>query len=149
MKTKERKNEVLRVMHEMHAKARTQDDFTAAKVARAADISIVYLYRLTGREFIELRSQLSGPRKPKETTIRKLKMLIKELRAQIRKLNTRLKNAAFEEIAEAIRMIERLDDENRSLRADVMSLRRRFNQREQVVIPHHQDTSYRILRSYY
>jgi hypothetical protein len=149
VKASDRKHEVLRVMHEIYAKAHTQDDFTATKIARVISISTVWFYRLVGQEFIELRSQLPGSRKPKEATIGKLKKLIKELRAQIRTLNTRLKNAAFEETAEAIRMIERLDDENRSLRADVVLLRRRLDQREQVIIPQYQDLGYRILRSYY
>jgi nicotinate-nucleotide pyrophosphorylase len=119
----------------MFEKAKTQADFTAKKIAREAGVSVVLFYRLVGERFKELRSQLDGPRPPAGTVIAKLKGQIKELRRQVRELKARLKAAALGEIAEAIRMIERLDEENRMLRSEVKLLRQRISESEVVVIP--------------
>ena len=123
LKAGERRESVLQVMREMHAGAKSQEDFTAAKVAGRAGISVVWLYRLAGEEFRELRAQLEGSRRPKESVIKKLKRQISSLRREVRELKAKLKAAAREQIIEAIRTIELLDAENRMLRAEVKTLR--------------------------
>jgi regulator of replication initiation timing len=147
MPSDERRAQIQQVMLMLYEKAQSQADFTAVKIAGEAGVSVVLFYRLVGGEFKELRSQLEGPRRPAGTVISTLKSQVKELRRQIRELKTRLKATALEEIAEAIRMIERLDDENRMLRSEISLLRRRMVESEQVVIPVLQDNmDYRIKR---
>lgn len=134
MSSDKRREQLLQVMGAMFEKAHTQADFTAKKVVDEAGVSAVLLYRLVGEKFKELRSQLDGPRRPKGTVIAKLKAQVKELRRQVRELKARLKAATLGEIAEAIRMIEGLDEENRMLRSEVKMLRRRLAEGEVVVI---------------
>lgn len=134
MTSEERREQLLKVMREMFGKARSQNDFTARQVARAAGVSVVLFYRLVGSEFKEFRSQLEGPRQPAGTVISKLKGQVKELRKQVRELKARLKAAAVGEVAEAIKFIERLDGENRMLRSEVKMLRRRMAESEVVIV---------------
>jgi AraC-like DNA-binding protein len=133
MRVDERRRVVLKIMREMHANVNNQEDFTALKVAKKAGISVVWLYRLVGKEFSELRSLLEGPRHPTGTVISKLKNQITSLRKEVRELKAKLKAAASEQLTEAIRMIELLDAENRMLRAEVKMLRQRLAESE--VIP--------------
>jgi hypothetical protein len=148
MSSEKRREQLLGVMKELFGKARTQDDFTAAKVAGEAGVSVVLLYRLVGGEFKVMRSQLEGPRRPVQTVISKLKGRIRELRREVRELKSRLKAAALGEIAEAIKFIERLDEENRMLRSEVKMLRRRMAE-SGVVIVLPPPAEYRIKRKGY
>jgi AraC-like DNA-binding protein len=135
MTSEKRREQLLQLMGELFKKARTQSDFTAKKIAGEAGVSVVLFYRLVGADFKELRSQLSGPRRPPATVIGRLKSQLKELRRQVRELKARLKAASLAEIAEAIRFIERLDEENRMLRSEVKLLRRRLAESEVIVVP--------------
>lgn len=148
--SKARREHILQVMDVMYKEACSQADFTAAQVARKAEVSTVWFYHLVGSEFQELRSQLEGSRRPAETVIRTLKKQIVELRGQVRDLKIKLKTAVLEEIAEAIRMIERLDEENRSLHSEVLMLRRRLAEKGLVIVPEYlADSSYRINRRFH
>lgn len=148
MTSDKRREQLLKIMKELFGKARAQSDFTAAKIAGEAGVSVVRFYRLVGCEFKELRSQLEGPLRPTETVISKLKGQIKGLRKQVRELRARLKEAALAEIAEAIRFIERLDEENRMLRSEVKMLRRRLDEGEvMIILP--PPAGYRIKRKGY
>jgi DNA repair exonuclease SbcCD ATPase subunit len=122
MSSEKRREQLLQVMEAIFKKAETQNDFTAKKIAGDAEVSVVLFYRLVGDKFKELRSQLEGPRHPPATVISTLKAQVKELRRQVRELKERLKAAALAEIAEAIRLIERLDEENRMLRSEIKML---------------------------
>lgn len=148
MTSEERREQLLNVMKGLFEKARTQSDFTARKIVGEAGVSAVLFYRLVGKEFKELRSQLDGPRRPAQTVISKLKGQVRELRKQVRELKARLKAAALAEVAEAIRCIERLDEENRMLRSEVKMLRRRLAESE-VVIVLPPPADYRIKRKGY
>jgi len=148
MTSEERREQLLKVMKELFEKAEMQADFTARKIAAAAGVSVVLFYRLVGGEFKELRSQLKGPRRPAGTVISNLKAQVKELRKQVRELKARLKAAAVGEVAEAIKFIERLDEENRMLRSEVKMLRRRMAESE-VIIVLPPPAEYRIKRKGY
>lgn len=148
MSSDKRREQLLQVMGAMFEKARTQADFTAQKIVGEAGVSAVLFYRLVGERFKELRSQLDGPRRPEETVIAKLKGQVKELRRQVRELKARLKGAALTEIAEAIRVIEGLDEENRMLRSEVKMLRQRLAEGGVVLIPP-MSPEYRIKRRGY
>jgi regulator of replication initiation timing len=135
MTTEKRRAQLLEIMGIRFEKARTQSDFTALSLAREADVSVVLFYRLVGGKFKELRSRLDGPLRPPETVISKLKGQVKDLRRQVREYKARLKAAALAEIAEAIRLIERLDEENRMLRSEVKMLRQRLAESEVLIVP--------------
>jgi regulator of replication initiation timing len=135
MSSEKRREHLMQVMGVLFEKARTQAEFTAQKIAGEAGVSVVLFYRLVGERFKELRSQLDGPQRPAGTVVSKLKGQIKELRRQVRELKARLKVVALGEIAEAIRLIERLDEENRMLRSEIKLLRQRLAESEVVVIP--------------
>lgn len=130
MKSDERREAALKIMREFHAGVARQEDFTARIVAQKAGISVVWLYRLVGQEFCELRSQLEGPRHPKETVINRLKKQISALRKEVLQLKAKLKHAAADQISQAIRLIELLDSENRMLRSEVKMLRERLAESE-------------------
>lgn len=134
MTSEKRRGQLLKVMREMFERASSQSDFTARKIAVAAGVSVVLFYRLVGGEFKELRSQLEGPRRPVQTVISKLKERIRELWREVRELKTRLKATALGEVAEAIKFIERLDEENRMLRSEVKMLRRRLAESEVIIV---------------
>lgn len=145
MTSEKRREHLLEVMDVVFKKAKTQSGFTARGIAGEAGVSIVLFYRLVGREFKDLRSQLEGPRRPPKTVISKLKNQVKELRRQVRELKARLKATAIAEIAEAIRLIERLDEENRMLRSEIKLLRKRLDESEVVIVPP-PSAAYRIKR---
>ena len=135
MSETERRELVLKIMHEMHKSAKNQGDFTAKKVARKAGISVVWLYHLVSKEFRELRAQLEGPRRPEETVINRLMAQVRALKKEVRELKAKFKAAALAEIAEAVRIIELLDAENRMLRAEIKMLRQRIADSEVIIVP--------------
>jgi hypothetical protein len=53
----EGKEHLLAVMREIHAQVASQSTFTAQRVADAAGISTVWLYKIAGEEFRALRVQ--------------------------------------------------------------------------------------------
>ncbi len=144
MSAEKRREQLLRVMKTVFDGAKTQSDFTAQRVARAGDVSVVLLYRSVGKEFKELRAQLEGPRPDDTTLVNKLKRRVKELRRQVRELEEKLKA----KLADVVRMIERLDEENRMLRADLKLLRQRLAESEVAIVPV-PDGEYRIKRRHF
>lgn len=141
MSAEKRREQLLRVMKAVFAEARTQADFTAQKVARAGGVSVVLLYRSVGKEFKELRAQLQGPRPDDTTLLNKMKGRIKELRRRVRELEDTLKA----KVAEVVRVVERLDEENRMLRSELRLLRQRLAESEVALVPV-PDREYRIKR---
>jgi regulator of replication initiation timing len=131
MSAEKRREQLLRVMKAVFADATTQTDFTAQKVARAGDVSVVLLYRSVGKEFKELRAQLDGPRPDDTSLLNKLKRQVKELRRRVRALEDKLRA----KVAEVVRVMELLDEENRMLRADSKLLRQRLAESEVAVVP--------------
>jgi len=130
----ERRAQLLTIMQEMHAKAQSQADFTAAKIAQAAGISTVMLYRLVRPEFQTLRSELPGSQRPTDEVMRKLRLENAGLRRQLREAREKLRTTAVEELDEAIRLMERLEEENLQLRSEVKLLRRRLEEGNHMVV---------------
>ncbi len=130
----ERRAQLLTIMQEMHAKAQSQADFTAAKIAQAAGISTVMLYRLVRPEFQTLRSELPGPQHPTDEVMRTLRLENADLRRQLREAREKLRTTAVEELDEAIRLMERLEEENLQLRSEVKLLRRRLEEGNHTVV---------------
>ena len=130
----ERRAQLLTIMQEMHEKAQSQADFTAAKIAQAAGISTVMLYRLVRPEFQTLRSELPGSQRPTDEVMRKLRLENADLRRQLREAREKLRTTAVEELDEAIRLMERLEEENLQLRGEVKLLRKRLQEGGQVFV---------------
>ncbi len=130
----ERRAQLLTIMQEMQAKAQSQADFTAAKIAQAAGISTVMLYRLVRPEFQTLRSELPGSQRPTDEVMRKLRLDNADLRRQLREAREKLRTTAVEELDEAIRLMERLEEENLQLRGEVKLLRRRLEEGNHTVV---------------
>ena len=130
----ERRAQLLTIMQEMHAKAQSQADFTAAKIAQAAGISTVMLYRLVRPEFQTLRSELPGSQRPADEVMRTLRLENADLRRQLREAREKLRTTAVEELDEAIRLMERLEEENLQLRSEVKLLRRRLEEGNHMVV---------------
>ncbi len=130
----ERRAQLLTIMQEMHEKAQSQADFTAAKIAQAAGISTVMLYRLVRPEFQTLRSELPGSQRPTDEVMRKLRLENADLRRQLREAREKLRTTAVEELDEAIRLMERLEEENLQLRSEVKLLRRRLEEGNHMVV---------------
>lgn len=144
MSAEKRREQLLRVMKSAFAAARTQADFTAQKVAQASGVSIVLLYRSVGKEFKELRGQLQGPRHDDITLLNKMRGRIKELRRRISELEDQLKA----KMAEVVRVIERIDEDNRMLRSELRLLRQRLAESEVALVPI-PDGQYRIKRQHF
>ncbi len=130
----ERRAQLLTIMQEMHEKAQSQADFTAAKIAQAAGISTVMLYRLVRPEFQTLRSELPGSQRPTDEVMRTLRLENADLRRQLREAREKLRTTAVEELDEAIRLMERLEEENLQLRSEVKLLRRRLEEGNHMVV---------------
>src|SRR5882724_13282270 len=128
MSSRERRDHLLTLMHEMHRKASSQADFTAEKIATAAGVSTVLLYRLVRPEFQTLRSELPGSRRSGDEILRQLRLENTSLRQQLREIREKLRTTAVEELDEAIRLMERLEEENLQLRGEVKLLRKRLQE---------------------
>ena len=124
----ERRAEVIRIMESMEVSARDQSDFTAAKVAAAAGISKTRVYELVYPEFSAIRAALPGPGMPDPMVVH-LRRGLREARlemARLRDLEQIHKTCATrDEIRIVVETNERLEEENRSLRAQIQLLRTR------------------------
>src|SRR2546421_7313557 len=69
----EGKEDLISVMREVHAQMTGQSEFTAQRVADAAGISTVWLYKTAGEEFRTLRAQLPGSRKTRDEEVAALR----------------------------------------------------------------------------
>jgi len=118
----------------MHPKAASQADFTGATVAKAAGISTVMLYRLVGPEFKTLRSQLPGSRHCPDEVTRTLRVENTDLRQQLREAKEQLRTTAIDELDEAMRLMERLEEENLQLRSENRLLRKRLQEGGQMIL---------------
>src|SRR6266704_6243739 len=134
MSATERRSQLLTIMQEMHAKAQSQADFTAAKIAQTAGISTVMLYRLVRPEFQTLRSELPGSQRPADEMMRTLRLENADLRRQLREAREKLRSTAVEELDEAIRLMERLEEENLQLRSEIRLLRKRLQEGGQMIL---------------
>ena len=134
MSATERRSQLLTIMQEIHLKAESQADFTAEKIARAAGISTVMLYRLVRPEFQTQRSELPGSRRPTDEVMRILRIENADLRRQLRETQEKLRTTAVEELDEAIRLMERLEEENLQLRGEVKLLRRWLEEGNHMVV---------------
>jgi regulator of replication initiation timing len=142
MSATERRDQLLRIMEDMHPKAASQADFTGARVAKAAGISTVMLYRLVGPEFKTLRSQLPGSRHCPDEALRTLRIENADLRQRLREAKEQLRTTAIDELNEAMRLMERLEEENLQLRSENRLLRKRLQEGGHMILhaPAHDST---------
>lgn len=123
-----RRTLVLTRMQDLAAAATTQRDFAAARVAQAAGISVVFLYRLVGPEYKALRAQLPGPRKTAEEELQALREANAALRHQLQELRQQGRSQGIMVLKEAIILQERLEEENLALRGRIRVLLRRLEE---------------------
>jgi|SRR5437588_2013778 len=135
MRATERREILLRIMDEVYAKAKSQAEFTAAIIAEKAEVTTVYVYRLIGPKFKELRAELNGPRRSPNTEINKLRRENKKLRREVRDLKAERRTTVIDDLSEAMNIMECQDEENRMLRARIKMLEERLKEKEIIVIP--------------
>jgi AraC-like DNA-binding protein len=133
MSRAERRERLLDVLYAAHEGCTSQAEFSADTLAARAGVSKVHFYNLVGKEFSELRATLPGPRRPSRNVISRLYRIIKELRNELQTLRARYETAIKEKIAEAIRHIELLDQENRMLRDKILILEQRLDEGTTVI----------------
>lgn len=133
MSKAERREQLLDVLYAAHEGCTSQAEFSADTLAARAGVSKIHFYNLVGKEFSELRAILPGSRRPSRNVISHLYRVIKELRNELQALRARYETAIKEKIAEAIKHIELLDQENRMLREKVIILERRLDEGTKVI----------------
>lgn len=129
----DRKDHLLRLITSRHAAAESRDDFKAVSLAGESCVSVVWFYRLVGKEFRKLRASLPLGKGRGEMTVAKLRKEIKDLREQVREWREKYKAGIKGKVTEAIRMIELLDKENRFLRERVVQLEKRLNAEKLII----------------
>jgi hypothetical protein len=139
MSKADRRDQLSQVMLTRYGKAQSQADFTAASLAQEAGVSEVWFYVLVGKQFRKLKSNLPGPVTSSETLVAKLRKEVAELRNQLRELKAKYEVSIKEKLAEAIRLIELLDKENRILREKVAALEKRLIDDKLVIYPEAQN----------
>jgi hypothetical protein len=120
----DRRDQLMVIMQAKFSCAATRDDFTPEVIVGEADVSVVWFYKLVGREFIRLRDKLPGG-PTREGVVAKLRREIKELRRKVKELKEGYQVSMHRKLNEAIRHIEFLDAENRMLREELALLSER------------------------
>ena len=126
LSAQERKHQLLTLLHSVFTEAQTQQDFTAAQLARQAGISGVLFYRLVGPEYQALKCQLPGLRQTSETELSTLRKEVVQLREALQEVRAQLRRQSAEDYHEAICLIEQLERENLALRGEVQLLQQRL-----------------------
>src|SRR5229473_4187142 len=124
----EGKEHLLSVMREIHAQVASQSEFTAQRVADAAGISTVWLYKLAGEEFRALRAQLPGSRKTRDEEVAALRQENAHLRMQLEEAQEQARLASSTALKQAWALLEQWEQENLELRGHIRVLTRRLEQ---------------------
>jgi len=106
----------------------SQSEFTAQRVADAASISTVWLYKIVGEEFRALRTQLPGTRKTRDEEVAALRQENAQLRKQLKEAQERARLASSTALKKAWVMLEQWEQENLELRGHIRVLTRRLEQ---------------------
>ena len=124
----EGKEYLLSVMREIHAQVMSQREFTAQRVADAAGISTVWLYKTAGEEFRALRAQLPGSRKMRDEEVAALRQENAQLREQLEEAQERARLTSSTALKKAFALLEQWEQENLELRGHIRVLTRRLEQ---------------------
>ena len=124
----EGKEHLLSVMREVHAQMIGQSEFTAQRVADAAGISTVWLYKTAGEEFRALRAQLPGSRKTRDEEVAALRRENAQLRTQLGEAQEQARLASSTALKKAFAMLEQWEQESLELRGHIRVLTRRLEQ---------------------
>lgn len=109
-----RRERLLKIMREQFAHAKRPADFSIKKIAGEEGVSEVWVYKLIGEEFEELRSQFV-PDPATESTEEKLRRENVELRQRVHEMEQKFEVETMGNYAEAIKIIEAQDEEIRAL----------------------------------
>lgn len=124
----EGKEHLLSVMKTIRAGVSSQSEFTAQRVADAAGISTVWLYKIAGSEFRALRAELPGSRKTRDEEVAALRRENGQLRAQLKAAQEQAHLASSTALKKAMAMLEQWEQENLELRGHIRVLTRRLEQ---------------------
>lgn len=133
--TKEARTEqLLTILNEVYAEAKTQADFTGQTIAQRAGVSDTIVYRLIGDDIGKLRKNLPGSAQKREAVVGELRTENRGLRQQLREEQAGQREVAKADIDAALLLIERLDEENRALRGENALMRKRLREGAGVVV---------------
>lgn len=118
----DRREQLLEVMRALYKRAKSQADFTAQLIADEAMVSVVWVYKLIGAEFKELRRSLKKTPPRSKSNESRLREENRDLRRRIREMENRYKVEVRNDYSGAIRHIEAQDEEIRVLRGRVKLL---------------------------
>jgi hypothetical protein len=124
----EGKEHLISVMQTIRAKALSQSEFTAQRIAAAAGISTVWLYKIAGPEFRALRAELPGSRKTRDEEVAELRQENARLRAEPKEAQEQARLASSSALKKAMVMLEQWEQENLELRGHLRLLTRRLEQ---------------------
>jgi AcrR family transcriptional regulator len=128
MPAAQRKQQIIDVATALAGRGRDRSDVTAAKVAAACGISETMLWRLASPEFRAIRDELPGGRVA-DGIVTELRAALKASRAEVNRLRA-IERAhgqcpSSDDVLAVVELNERLEQDNRSLRATVNELRAR------------------------
>jgi hypothetical protein len=131
MNKADRRQQILGVMALLHKQVDCQAKFSVWVVAEASGVSATLVYRLVGPEYRKLRSTLKGPRRGGHQTVEgKLRRRVAELEGELNELKSRYRAEVQNDFAEAIRLIESLDEERRTWRTMAERYEKRVGEAE-------------------
>jgi hypothetical protein len=122
----DRRDQLLVVMHAVYKRAKTQAEFTPLIIAEEADLSVVWVYQLIGKEIKELRAKLKKTPSRSKRIEAKLREENRDLRHRLRESEKRYEAEIQTDYGGAIKHIEAQDEEIRVLRGRVKLLEERL-----------------------
>ena len=135
MRKSARRKQLLGIMRRLYASATTQADFTVPLIAARAKVSCVWVYRMIGTEFKELRGKLLGPRRSPSSVEQRLRAENRTLRIENRSFRAQRRAEEAVEMKEAILLSEEMESQIIRLQSRVKRLERRPSEYVVVQLP--------------
>ena len=126
----ERKAQLLAIMHAHRERATSVSEFNRKAIAQEAGVTPQYLSMLIGPEYRAAAEGLTGKRRSSDTSLRRALEENTRLRRDLENARQQLEDLTRNSIDEALRLIDKLDEDNRLLRGRVRILEQRLRQRE-------------------
>jgi len=131
----ERKGELLAIMQAQRERATCLSEFTRHAIAQEASVTPRYVSMLIGPEYRAATAGLRGKRRSSDTSLEQALQENQILRQELSHADQQSKELTRQSIDDALRLIDRLDEDNRLLRGRVRILEQRLRQKEIVVTP--------------
>ena len=123
-------------MHAHRARATCLSEFRRNAIAQEAGVTPQYVSLLIGSEYRAAADGLTGKRRSAATPLRPALAENKRLRKELEHVRRRLEVLTRQSIDDALRLIDQLDEDNRTLRGRIRVLEQRLRQKEIVVTTH-------------